>query len=284
MKVGVISRGSPDYLIDIVCDGLIRLLGRANVCMDYTQKAQWGGQYAILMKGVEIPNTFDINDAEILVASSRSISDMEQWMRRTGKKAALIDGEDYPNLNYAPENVRVYFKREYLKGAAHPANVLPLSFGAIPEDMPSTSAPIDPVCFFFHPTHAFREKVAAQLVHMGYAPSTERIPKHEYNKRLVSSLVGVSVRGCGWDTYRYWETAYFGRALLSQRMQIVIPDNFIEDVEAVFFDDLKDFPKKLDRLVHDPAKALAIGAAGRRACLDRHMSIHRARRVLETVA
>jgi hypothetical protein len=286
MKVGIISRGSPDYLIDIVCDGLIHLLGRQNVCMEYTQKARWGGQYAILMQGLETPNSFGINDADLLVASDRSIPDMEEWIRRHGKDAvALVDGEDYPGLAYSPEKVKVYFKREYLSNARHAANVIPLPFGAIPEALPSSSLEhVRPVCFLYHETHPFRREIAETLHAMGYPPSTERIPKEEYNKHLMSSLVGISVRGCGWDTYRYWETAFFGRALLSQRLGILIPDNFLDGHEAVFFDGISDFRCKLEDLLRDPKRAAAIGQAGRSACLDRHMSTHRAKKVLEALA
>jgi len=37
MKVAVVSNGSPDYLIDIVTDGLIRLVGRERVHLSYNQ-------------------------------------------------------------------------------------------------------------------------------------------------------------------------------------------------------------------------------------------------------
>jgi hypothetical protein len=286
MKVCVASRGSPDYLIDIVCDGLIRLLGRQNVHMEYTQKAQWGGQYAILMQGIETPNTFSVNDAELLVASDRSIPDVEEWTRKRGKNTvALIDGEDYPTLSYSPEKVKVYFKREYLSDARHAANVIPLPFGAIPENFPSPSLEhVHPVCFLYHETHPLRREIADTLRAMGHTPSTERIPKKEYNKRLMSSLVGISVRGCGWDTYRYWETAYSGRVLLSQRLGIRIPDNFLDANEAVFFDGISDFKYKLEGLLGDPNRASLIGQAGRKACLERHMSTHRAKTVLEALA
>lgn len=282
MKIGVMSYGSPDYLIDIVMDGLVRLLGRSQVALDYTQKARWGGQYAILMEGVEEANQFDIHDAEALVTSTRSLPAMKEWKRRTrNTRIALLDGEDGGTLTGDPSDAKVYFKREHFLGQAYADNVKPLPFGAIPEPTPESVEIQSPVFFGAHETHAIRRDIGQILTLLGYPPMTERLPKGEYNKKLMSSLLGVSVRGGGWDTYRYWETPYFGCALLSQRLPISIPDNFKEEEEAFFFDGPQDFGAKLLRLLEDPPRIAQVASAGRRACLDRHLSIHRAKRVLQ---
>lgn len=227
MKVGVISKGSPDYLIDIVCDGLIKQLGRKNVALDYDHTQRWGGQYSILMAGVEQRNSFDIRDAEMLVASDRSIPQMEAWIKATGnKKVALIDGEDDPTLRYDPEGVCVYFKREYFIDATHPLKVRPLQFAAIPEPLIPTVKIERPVFYMGFDSNPMRAEIVKALKAGGIQLPEGRVEKDEYNRMLLSSLVGVSARGCGWDTYRYWEIPYFGTALLSQRLEIVIPDNF----------------------------------------------------------
>lgn len=285
MRVGVISHGSPDYLIDIVCDGLIKILGRSNVALDYLHKRRWGGQYCILMAGVETENTFDIHDADILVASDRSIPKMNEWLSKTGKaKVALIDGEDDTQLRYDPAKVSVYFKREYLKGKSYANNVIPLPFAAIEEQMPEGVQIEREVFYQGHDSNEIRPKVRAALIGAGYKLPAGRVDKSEYNKALMSSLIGVSVRGCGWDTYRYWEIPFFGCTLLSQRLGIVIPGDFEEDREAVFFNNEVEMLEKLSDLASNPDKALKIGAAGRKACLSRHMSSNRAKTVLEAIA
>jgi len=285
MRVGVISRGSPDYLIDIVCDGLIKILGRQNVALDYVHKARWGGQYSILMAGVEQENSFDIHDSELLVASDRSIPAMEEWAKRTGrKKIALVDGEDDPPLRYDPERVTAYFKREYMVGRQYAKKVKPLPFAAIPEDLPK-DVPIERNVFYMgHPSNPIRVDIANALKNMGYALPTERIEKAPYNRLLMSSRVGISPRGCGWDTYRYWEIPFFGTALLAQRPEIVIPDNFIEGEEALFFGGVQEMISKLTYLIRDPEGTLAMARRGREACLKRHLCTNRARTVLEALA
>jgi hypothetical protein len=91
------------------------------------------------------------------------------------------------------------------------------------------------------------------------------------------------VRGAGWDTYRYWEIPFFGSVLLSQRIPVAIPDNFVEDTEAVFFDTIPEFAAKLIWLLDHPADAERIAKAGQQKCMARHLSTHRATTVLEAI-
>ena len=42
------------------------------------------------------------------------------------------------------------------------------------------------------------------------------LPWADYMRLLSRSKIGVSVRGLGYDTYRYWEIPYAGALLLEQ--------------------------------------------------------------------
>lgn len=284
MRAGMMSRGSPDYLADIVADGLIRLLGRSNVSLDYNVRECPDPQRAHLLQGFGGPEPFPIEEAEVLVASIRSTAAMCDWMSRTGKtKIALLDGEDEPEIRDPwPQAVRVYFKRELL-GPPRAQNVLPLPFGAIPEPVPKAESRKKRALFMGIPRGRIREEVNAVLSSLGFA-RPELIEKGRYNGELASSLIGVSAKGAGWDTYRYWETAYFGAALLAQRPAIWIPGNFEEGREAVFWDDIGEFRRKLEAMLADEKGTAALGQAGQKACLERHLSIHRAKTVIEAVA
>lgn len=285
MKVGVISRGSPDYLIDIVTDGLIRLLGRQGVSLDYNNRGGWGGQYIHLLQGFHGPEPYDIYDADVLIASTRSAEAVQNWMKRTGKrKVAIIDGEDFHMLHAMHTEVPLYFKREFLRSMKFPDNVRPFPFAAIPERLPTVVDITNQVFYRGHPTHHFRFEIVAMLKSMGIPVQADRVAKEEYNKQLMASLVGVAVRGNGWDTYRYWEIPYFGSALLSQRLEIIIPDDFVEGQEAVFYDNAEDFKTKLLGMLENPERTFEIAKAGRSAAMSRHLSIHRARTVLDSLA
>lgn len=286
MKVAVISWGSPDYLIDIITDGLIRVLGRDRVHLRYNQTSTSGPNRTQLFSGFGVQNKIDFLEANLLVASVRSNpADIAAWVKEThGGRVAIADGEDDPVIrqpHYALASI--YYKREFLPKAGYPARVRPLPFAAIPEDRPEAPARDIPVTFSVVITSPIRAEIQSALKVMGVNADMAMRTKKEYNSILSRSVIGISARGAGWDTYRYWETAYFGCALLSQRLAIVIPGNFVDGKEAIFFDGIGDFRKKLEGLLADPNKAIALGKASMKACMDRHLSVHRAKTVIEGV-
>lgn len=287
MKIGVISRGSPDYLIDIVTDGLVRLMGRQNLSVDYNVRLGTGGSgaYQHLCQGLQGPEPFDIHDAEVLIASSRSAEAARKWKARTGcPRVAIVDGEDLGTLDGSALAVaRTYFKREYFNFTYYPSKVKPLPFAAIPEELPMEVPARRDAFYSGHPNHPFRKEIAAAMTSLGFPPAANQ-DKKDYNRSLRASLVGVAVRGMGWDTYRYWEIPYFGAALLSQRPGHVIPGNFVEDQEAVFYDTAGDFKTKLRIMLSKPEETLRIATAGHKALRERHLSVNRARTVLESLS
>lgn len=286
MKIGIISSGSPDYLIDIVTDGFIRLFGRQGVSLDYNNRGGWGGQYIHLLQGFEGPEPYDIHEADVLIASDRSLAAMERWMKKTGRNAvAVVDGADGEGIaTEVLTKVRVYFKREYIKGRSYASNVRPLPFAAIPEPLPTEVEVSRQVFYAGHPTHHFRFEIAKVLTEMGHSPILERIEKVDFNRKLMESLIGIAVRGNGWDTYRFWEIPYFGACMLAQRPAIVIPSEFVDGHEAVYYDSIEDFKSKLKRLLANPDEAVKIAEAGRKAAMERHLSINRAKTVLEALS
>lgn len=286
MKAAVISDGSPDYLIDIVTDGLIRLLSRDNLHLRYNQISTENDKQSQLFQGFSGRDKIDFLEANLLVASVRSSpAAIQAWKRETGgRKVAIVDGEDDPVIRQAHYALAsLYFKREFLPNAGYPSMVRPLPFAAIPESKPETSRRDIPVMFAVGITSPIRIEILRALKEMKVQAEVTVRPKEEYNSILSRTAIGVSARGAGWDTYRYWEIAYFGCALLSQRPAIVIPENFVDGTEAVFFDGLDDFRKKLEALLADPARAAELGRSARNACMDRHLSVHRAKVILESM-
>lgn len=278
------SKRSPDYLIDIVTDGLIRLLGRGGLSIEYNMRKDWGGQY-VMLPDLSGPEPFEIHDADVLVASVRSLAEARAWKRKTGgRKVAIIDGEDGTSIEDAHSEVDIYYKRELLAGRSYSKNIKPLPFGMIPEPAPDGVEVNRKVFFRYIENHPIRGEVKRELDKLGLTAEHGHIEKQAYNKMLMSSLVGISARGGGWDTYRYWEIAFFGVAMLSQRLPIVIPDNFTEGTEVVFFDRMADFRSKLLEMLACPEKTVAIGQAARAKCLAKHMSVNRAKTVLEDLA
>jgi hypothetical protein len=106
------------------------------------------------------------------------------------------------------------------------------------------------------------------------------LPWADYMRLLSRSKIGVSVRGLGYDTYRYWEIPYAGALLLAETPQTVIHDNFVAGREAVFAP-VEQLPQRARELLAEDTRAIA--DAGRRKLLASHTSVQRATAVLERV-
>jgi hypothetical protein len=174
----------------------------------------------------------------------------------------------------------------------------PLPFGVIDTGFrPEAEVRYD-VAFVGAPTNPVRIRLVHELRRMKregfrvYVPEeadwhshvwqeSSRLPWEEYMRLLASSRICISVRGAGFDTYRYWEIPYAGSLLLAERPQTVIPDNFVDGEEAVFapVELLGEVARRL--LERDTT---AIAAAGREKLLRSHTSVARAQVVLDRLA
>jgi hypothetical protein len=237
---------------------------------------------------------------------------------RGATPTAFVDGEDDPYVRGIASHVDVYFKRETLRSGIRlhvrmPARrlyhrrryperwrdplrreiavatsrfrgVVPLPFGIIDTGFePRAEKDVD-VAFLASPTSPERVRVAEELRALERegavveSATNANLPWLDYIELLSRSRIAVSVRGLGYDTYRYWEIPYAGALLLSEPVQTIIPDNFVDGREAVF--------APVDRLAERARELLgqdnrAIAEAGRQKLLALHTSVHRARTVLE---
>ena len=77
--------------------------------------------------------------------------------------------------------------------------------------------------------------------------STKIVNKERYIKIIKNSKSGLSSRGAGYDTWRYWEIPCYGTALLAQRTSIKIPNNFVDRESALFFKDFDELKQKFEK-------------------------------------
>jgi hypothetical protein len=174
--------------------------------------------------------------------------------------------------------------------------LVPLPFAVIPVGFPAATDSRHDVTFRGSATHPLRTKLVEDLRAMttdGYDvrvpadPLTEadryrfdlRIPWSGYMEELSASRVALSVRGNGFDTYRYWEIPYAGALLLAETPRTVIPDNFVDGVEAVFAEPAELATTARRLLKSDAIEQIA--AAGHAKLMAKHLSRHRAETVLE---
>jgi hypothetical protein len=252
--------------------------------------------------------------ADAIVMPSLRAGALPQVRAALGKRpTAFVDGEDHPYVRGIRSRVDLYFKRETLAApgllrprtqarrvyhvvrdrehgrdpllrhvaVAHPGNAIPLPFGMVDVGLePSAEKEYD-VAFMARPTSPERERVAERLAALGLRVATGGdLGWRDYMGTLSRSRVGVSVRGLGHDTLRYWEIPYAGAALLAETPQIVIPQNFREGDEALFAP-VGDLAARVEDAL---ARAADVGPRGRAALLSRHTSVHRAQVVLDRLA
>jgi|SRR5437867_251357 len=107
----------------------------------------------------------------------------------------------------------------------------------------------------------------------------------EYYDVLSRSKVAVSVRGGGFDTYRYWEIVACGSLLLSEAPDIVIPNNFEHEKHAVFCrPDLSDLEDLARYYIRHEDERQAIATNGYAHLLKHHTCERRAEYFLDICA
>lgn len=118
-----------------------------------------------------------------------------------------------------------------------------------------------------------------------YVDGAEHRPKLDYFNHydlLSRSKMGLSIRGAGFDTVRYWEIVASKTLLISERPSIYIPNNFEHEKHAVFCrPDLSDLLDLVRTYVRDEGSRKAIAEAGYHHLVKYHTCEERARQFLE---
>ena len=98
---------------------------------------------------------------------------------------------------------------------------------------------------------------------VGHSECGRGLSSEEYYGLLARSRIGLSIRGGGYDTPRYWEIVASRRLLLAERPDICIPFNFEHGKHALFcrsdFSDLTELVRTYVR--DDGARQAIVGTA-----------------------
>lgn len=297
----------PHFGLDALFDGLCDCLGDENV-VDFPWKPTLHGQESEAHR--DYPCRYQRRgapeDVAALVEALRAghfdailYGDIEGDLPQDDIRALLAAGGDCPvflvdaldqpcNFRDLVRNrlglagFRGYFKREMLCNVDYGPNACPLPFAYAPpvgDFRPLTERPRP---FFWAGHRQFgQRRLYLEALEARYGWNLgERFDQAEYQRRLRESRVGLNCFGMGFDTVRYWELPAHGCLLLSDRLPIQIPHNFVDGRHAVFFDTLPELIEKLDYCLAHPAEAEAIAAAGRAHFLAYHTNAARARQAL----
>ncbi len=112
----------------------------------------------------------------------------------------------------------------------------------------------------------------------------DRVKDLDYKKILGRSKIGLSLRGIGYDTFRYWEIPSNGAALLSRRLPIIIKNDFTDEQNALFFSSYEELDTKISKYLIKSDEWREIAKAGRTHFLRYHTPKERAKHILSEIA
>jgi hypothetical protein len=311
--VAVVSGGSPDYLIDIVADGMVRLLGRENVYVKYFWLRPEAAENRIFRHLYSVttsrPNTVSLSECQALVASVRvPLKYVMKYKKAKGGIVAVLDGEDSGELKDEYLKIAdVYFKREYFKNGKYPVKlfnllgvrrlvpsyykkypdkVFNLSFGVVPFDYNSkivNPEKIKNVFFAGNVTSKIRKRLKKMIISSGNTYLSNILNMDDYVMEVRRHWICVAPRGSGWDTYRYWEIPYLGSVVLCQNHPLKIDDDFIHGESCLRFSTVDEAKSLIEEFLQKKAKLSDIAKKGNELVMKKHLSTHRAKKVLETL-
>jgi hypothetical protein len=118
--------------------------------------------------------------------------------------------------------------------------------------------------------------------HVGEVEGTRKLDYVDHYRLLRRSKIGLSIRGSGFDTVRYWEIVASKTLLISEQPFICIPNNFEHGKHAIFCrPDLSDLLDLARTYLRDEATRKTIAEAGYQHLLKFHTCEQRARQFLD---
>lgn len=320
MKVLFVGSSKYDYLQDMTYNGLVKVLGSQSVVEAKTifryhfplkkypkDLGYQGVDLSFLTKSAS--GKFDV----VVVASAKPdcFELYEQIMPNlpSSVKTVFIDGGDNPEIGgdfirlQCPEiyeritNRRSFdyiFKREYLKNKSYDAMVFPLPFSVQTSKYPfiMDGAYNYDVAFWAVESDPIRTKVLEFLQSRFDCAANGTVQNQDFHnyarkgrfyfEELKKTKISLNFRGTGWDTLRFWEIMGLKAFMISQRLQIEIPNDYLEGKEIVYCsDDLGDLEELCTYYLKQDVKRQAIIEKAYEKTMTHHTVECRAKYILE---
>jgi len=311
--VAIVSGRSPDYLIDIVADGMIRFLGHEKVYIRYFWQKPWMSEdrrfrhlYTIT-KSHE--NKISLPECQALIASTfLPIEYIRKYRQIRRGIVAVLDGDDLGEIKDDYLKIAdLYFKREYFRDGKYPVKVLDsprlrrlvpfyykrypdkvfsLSYGVVPINYGSNDEYVEKTGNLFFAGGMEMPKIRQQLKDLttGYGAYMPNVLDMEnYAREVRRHWICIAPRGSGWDTYRYWEIPYLGSAMLCQNHPLKIDDDFIHRESCLRFSTVDEAKSLIEEFLQKKETLAHIANEGKKLVMKKHLSIHRAMKVWQTI-
>lgn len=214
----------------------------------------------------------------------------------------FVDGEDYDTIQaeiirrYSPV---CYFKRE-LTADLRRYSIYPFPFSAITNNLPDVDDSIKDIDVFFScgRTYPLREEVLRRLLRLkkergisfvgGSDPTLPeqntsfRLSCRDYHRHIARSKIGISVRGFGRDTLRRWEIPTWNTLHICDKLDIIIPDDFTDNENIVYFN-TDNFEEKVIYYLENDDEREKIAKKGREHLMNFHTTAARAKYFLSVI-
>lgn len=282
MNILFVTHPFPNFVPDLLLHGLRKLWGKAVVEFPRKESLYKGELVGFSPEGQVNRPWFPPEDQEIdredipgkikkgffqyIFCDIRAVSSFFPTLSEIPKGLVLVDGEDRPQT--VPPGPYVVCQRE-TDGSRYS---IPLPM-ALPEevmawiqsydDQPKTYS----VGFLGSFTPAYPErKIIAENLSRWYgdcllnccpvprpgekAPSGW-LPRDQYYGEIQKCRVLLSVRGAGYDTFRFWENAACRAVHISQALPLFIPDDFQDGVHLFRFRSVEELRKIVDQVLEE---------------------------------
>lgn len=301
MNIVMFSKGNTDYLHDMLYHGF-RQLGHTVV--DYPRKANLHSGATGLLDFSWDAQEISRGSADILLICAQPADYPEDFgyseklnealLTYGPKKVAIVDGHDvqvpYQELNHPYSAI---FKREYLKSDPDAEGMFNLPLVSREETLvlaPYKEKDIDFLFMGSYSGQPFRAKVLQSLTYYAHRLGSNAVvslnpcPREEYLSLARRSKVIISVRGYGWDCYRYWETPALGTLMLTEEVPLRLENDFVDGIDCRKFKtgDVGDMERVLTEILSSgPAQLENMALHAWYKTKQYHTPVHRAQYILE---
>jgi hypothetical protein len=302
---------APHFGLDVLFEGLCEVLGSEQVC-DWPFKPTLHGEQPALLgnypcafnqTGVplaapEIIQQLKVRQFDLLLFGdgerelpAEETRAMVHAARDAGIPVVFVDAMDEcadmrPDVmaHLRVPDFDLYFKREMANFLDYGPGVYPLPFGFAESKIRPHAFPRDiPLFWAGHRRFGLRRLLLEYLERRMGLDLSKSYPTEEYADRIGHSRLGLSLFGKGYDTVRYWELPAHGCMLLSERLPIHIPHDFVDGESAIFFDTPCDMLGKLGQCFNNLQETSRIAQAGEAHFLQHHTATARARQMLHVI-
>lgn len=288
MNISFVVPPNYDFLIATLIEGLIDL-GHNIVTSE-------NSNYGHFLKRREFVNFS--NKADLLVISSGSYCDYSILKYIKNDRVVFVDGSDFPSLdNLLEYSINLVFKRELLYQSSR--FIYPLPFAAEKRYFNDFNNIRNIVSFISTHNNYYRRSIynfikntRADIKNIFMGGTGERSyngisglpsPTPKYYTLLNRSIASINFPGKGWDCARYWEIIANKSCLITPKIEIIIPNQFVDGIHYLSFSTLSELNEKIQYCLENPDSAMEMANRAYDHLLKYHTTKERAKYFLDVI-